>query len=126
LSEESRKTQAMIDRERAGQYQRQANDGREERSKLIEERQRREREEMAGKLPSLADSVQRGEASNTARKAEDDHHHAGREDKDAEPEEMTDAKQAKAAKREATKAAYAQFREERKDKGRDKGGGRDI
>jgi len=117
----------MIDRERSQQHQRQANEGRKERNRLIEERERRERDEMAGKLHSLADSVQRGEASSAARKAEDDHQHAGRKDKDAEPEVMTDVKREKAAKREATKAAYAQHREEKEErKGRDKGGGRDI
>jgi hypothetical protein len=121
-------TQAEIDRERATAYQRQANEMREERSRLIEERERREREDTAGKLHSIEDSVKRGASSNgdgNTRKAEGEHSHAGRKDKDAEPEEMTDAKQAKAAKREATKAAYAEYRKDKND-GRDKGGGRDI
>ena len=121
------KTQAEIDRERAKQYQQQANELREERSNLIEQRERREREDMAGKLHGLAASVQRGTSSNDdTRKAEDEHRNAGRKDKDAEPEEMTDAKQAKTAKRDATKAAYAQHRQDKKDEGRNKGGGRNI
>jgi hypothetical protein len=116
--------QAVLDRERARAYQQRAGELREERSRLIEERDTRDRHQVAEQLHSLGQSVRSGAASEAdTSKREDEDRAAKVADRKEGPVEMTDTKREKLARLQETEGAYTKHEAQRQQtRGRDGGG----
>ena len=115
--------QAVLDRDRARAYQERAKEMREERSRLIEEREKQERGRGAEQVHAAGEKARTGEAARTESKKRDEDDPAAKVGSRKEgPVEMTDAKAAKLAKLAETEAAYAKH-DAAKQQSRDRGGG---
>jgi hypothetical protein len=101
--------QAALDRDRAGTYQEWARELREERSRLIEEREKRDRANAATPSHAPGDAARPAETSKSNdNKREEDQQTAKLGGRKERPVEMTDAKREKLARLAETESAYAQ------------------